>query len=77
MKRLTRKEFTAAALLGPYVADCPTCFDAPRRFADDAHRDVWVRRHRADSGHAVSIWTDEDYQVRMSDHIRRVGLVQQ
>lgn len=49
----------ARILQGPYLADCPQCLDLPRRFGSDSARIDWARAHRALTGHAVAVSTDD------------------
>lgn len=44
---------TAAALIGPFVADCQSCLDVPLRFGTEEARDRWASGHRAFTLHQV------------------------
>ena len=43
------------ALVGGFIADCPLCFDAPRRFDSPGERDAWAATHWMFSRHGVRV----------------------
>lgn len=54
-QRVEVDERVAVALLGPHLADCRVCFDAPRRFATPEAREAWAFDHWNVSRHRVGI----------------------
>lgn len=48
-------EIVAVALIGPHIADCRACFDAPRRFATPGARDAWADDHYRVTRHRIGV----------------------
>lgn len=43
---IVRLGIVASALIGPFTADCPLCYDLPLRFGSRSARDLWATEHR-------------------------------